>query len=1583
MASRTTRRNTFSVSADNDDFNISYYNQAEFKGINTNKNDILADAATFADANNVYVDYNSVLVSRPPVKLVDDKYNTYILREWIFGRYEFRLSRYLLDDDNNIIDAVQDFVNEWEKNNPEAADSAYDHLRYSFVIRCMSHDTFSGDLPDGTKALANLSYEVPYESIGNRDIEPANFATQIEDKVYFWLAGQYLYDFNCAGKLTEDGERVNYFEDATKYIYFPIHELVINGIKSTLETKNFLTSTYRRRYQYSQLSSINFDTIVGRDVSVYLTGDMTQDQSSKLYDTTIQQNQKLALIYPYSDIGKDYVIDMTVTSRAKVFMRFNITTKGIEVSFDGRYFRPLPQLDGIIGEPLLTRDGFYCIAFTTKGVAECQLIALTTDDIYTQNDYFSWTIVPYMQNNIKGGAIYNFTSNIDTSFTPRGYFETIDNFAYVFKVFENRADMEGSTAYLYSEWLHGTDDMVCGSYEFTETDTDGNTTSTFEDGSCKVAFKYVAPTQSHEDVGAVVALLHGASNTTEVFIFGKSNNSERTFRNGDTIAVPDEDYSDSYPFTQRLRIGRVQKVNSDGKTFDTANEVIHSGDYISIVFAPRDVNVTVYNDYTNYKKGDLCTYKSRTSNKSKYTVYKCKQDCVAQVPTNTTYWEVVSEDWRQLYYDANADTQFTDANIPGSTSPLYSSVIDNFNGNLLSEPMCIIVENPASGGVVAATGKPLMIGDSLRSYQTLSKAVTYTADELQQYMGDFEKDSAGPSNINSWGSFKSQPLTRGISSAEQIFITKLQLIASSDGSRINQYEVKTHAVLENVDTASIVYNAADMDIQIVSPIMSDNNITYTINAVYYLSKAISSPGTSGLQYVKHIYNTSDETWTRENKSGMGVDYTRKAKLYGDNDVVLTDRGIWFIDDTDYTAFPDNGLLSPNIDDSARLVVNNDTISLYYEDESGRTQEYTGNIHNTHGYHYLTGDKITVGGNNLAWKEYAKTAEEFLTPDYIYSGNTIAEDAPYYHIYTPTARANGWSYSTTRTLNPGVLCTLEHEDNNVILYPGDAGNPGEKNLTVKPTLYPAAPDDWTVGDDWPNTSLWRDIPKPFVATGDNTHRVWQAGDMLPTGAVAYWGYLRIKRVIEPLFIDSTGVWLLIDGQLWTSQPTEGNIVEVDEYVDCDYVDGNMTPRVNYLVPTHMAILNESFFSFVKDGKNLLEVTVSRRDEDKLFSEEGNDLLLYLPEINEQIIANKITALHNLSDTAMGLFTEDAVYYVMSVERDTGGVVYTKPIKSKIPVGLRDGDKVMTALDGQAIIFPLQRGLATLSPEDFVATTERSISYLSDPIQDLYADFYTNKTESLTVSNKRTFYDNRLATVSYKYWICLWKEFDKRIYLLDTRTGTWWKWTTPYPIRQIYVNDRLHIIQNIVFNPYTELGWLTPPAKAPHLGIDCIVTDNETEYDYVNDKDFPYLGKDKIVYEDDIIDGALNGDITYTADNFQQLYYAEPQIAWHVVSQKLVFAPNYYKKIRQIIMSAKGTQPISTKLSTKVFRDLVHPEQSTTMEIKINDLRTFVKYVNFMHVVYFQYRLENDKNVKTDNQLRLNMLGIKYEVKENIR
>ena len=84
-----------------------------------------------------------------------------------------------------------------------------------------------------------------------------------------------------------------------------------------------------------------------------------------------------------------------------------------------------------------------------------------------------------------------------------------------------------------------------------------------------------------------------------------------------------------------------------------------------------------------------------------------------------------------------------------------------------------------------------------------------------------------------------------------------------------------------------------------------------------------------------------------------------------------------------------------------------------------------------------------------------------------------------------------------------------------------------------------------------------------------------------------------------------------------------------------------------------------------------------------------------------------------------------------------------------------------------------------------------------------------------------------------------------------------------------------------------------------------------------------------------------------------------------------------------MSAKGTDAITTKMSVKAFRDLTHPERSVVTEIKINDLRTFVYRTNLMHVTNFQYRLENDTNEDTRVQLKLNTLGIKYEVKENIR
>ena len=177
----------------------------------------------------------------------------------------------------------------------------------------------------------------------------------------------------------------------------------------------------------------------------------------------------------------------------------------------------------------------------------------------------------------------------------------------------------------------------------------------------------------------------------------------------------------------------------------------------------------------------------------------------------------------------------------------------------------------------------------------------------------------------------------------------------------------------------------------------------------------------------------------------------------------------------------------------------------------------------------------------------------------------------------------------------------------------------------------------------------------------------------------------------------------------------------------------------------------------------------------------------------------------------------------------------------------------------------------------------------------------------------------------------------------------------------------------------------------MGIDYIWTDKEVDIKLDEDAEFPtltYTPVANIGYYDDVIEGAINGEsiLIYEnefVDDRRELLYAEPTIEWYIVSQKIAFgALNNYKTVKRIVMSAKGTDPITTKLSVKAFRDLTHPEQSVVTEIKVNDLRTFVYRTNLMHTTNFQYRLENDTNDNTRVQLKLNSLGITYEVNENI-
>ena len=462
--------------------------------------------------------------------------------------------------------------------------------------------------------------------------------------------------------------------------------------------------------------------------------------------------------------------------------------------------------------------------------------------------------------------------------------------------------------------------------------------------------------------------------------------------------------------------------------------------------------------------------------------------------------------------------------------------------------------------------------------------------------------------------------------------------------------------------------------------------------------------------------------------------------------------------------------------------------------------------------------------------------------------------------------------------------------------------------------------------------------------DSCMKIGSVLEYLPTT-----GKLAITTTREPLLWSSNGVIYNIDGYLWQSQLMQDTVLELDQWVNLERYTSTSAVDINSLVPTSFTTMNEHYFVFASaDRSSLLEVTSARYN--------NGDFLLYLPKANEQKITNEITALHPLSNTEIGIFTEDEIWYITNVTDDNGNVVYTKPTKSKLPFGCRKGSSVVTALDGQAIIFPTVRGITALAPQDFIATTEKTLMYLSDAIQGKYETFY-NTSIFNTISTLEEPIECKpfIKIIAHKYWIMFYKYMDKEILLLDTRSNTWWTLTTPYPIRSISAGQKFSVLMQVDYLPAAN--------KTSLLGVSFVLGDEEK-------------------YFDDIVKDTLSGDGEIIDDRYL-FKRASSVIDWSFTSQKLHFGQiNNYKAIKAINMNLRGDN-VNAKLYTKAYRDMYHPEQDDVVEIKINELRTFVKRFNLMHVLDFQYRIENDKEAETPHQFQLNSLSIKYEVKEGVR
>lgn len=260
-----------------------------------------------------------------------------------------------------------------------------------------------------------------------------------------------------------------------------------------------------------------------------------------------------------------------------------------------------------------------------------------------------------------------------------------------------------------------------------------------------------------------------------------------------------------------------------------------------------------------------------------------------------------------------------------------------------------------------------------------------------------------------------------------------------------------------------------------------------------------------------------------------------------------------------------------------------------------------------------------------------------------------------------------------------------------------------------------------------------------------------------------GYLYLNDTIIPMLFDAMPVFAYNHLYLCTLEGLYSNNWNYEIIVD-ELVKGEN----KYLLPEYVTELSNIYFS---KNKTLY---ISKYPSDGIFK-------WYFPKLNTEEFDYKITNLHPISPTEMAVFTNSNVYYVQTTEN---GYMY---YKSKIQVGCKDGSDVMTTYDGVYTIFASSRGLVAMTYQQFVATTEQALSYLTDGIYELY--------------NK--FNDKPVKLFKHLFWIVCYKEGASEVLLFDTRNNSWWFNSGKYKFNKIVESDNnvFLLMNNDLFVPNT--------------------------------------------------------------------------------------------------------------------------------------------------------------------------------------
>lgn len=239
----------------------------------------------------------------------------------------------------------------------------------------------------------------------------------------------------------------------------------------------------------------------------------------------------------------------------------------------------------------------------------------------------------------------------------------------------------------------------------------------------------------------------------------------------------------------------------------------------------------------------------------------------------------------------------------------------------------------------------------------------------------------------------------------------------------------------------------------------------------------------------------------------------------------------------------------------------------------------------------------------------------------------------------------------------------------------------------------------------------------------------------------------------------------------------------------YIQGNVeSPLLFKVRPISMTI--DSFFVlnndylYTSNFKDVIQVDVLTKGEltfdvfdhetelSQFFVSKGKNLYInaqgsnvgvddfqwYFPERNVQEFDYEITNLHPISTTEIAVFLQDSIYYVKPVTTTINGIetIAYSYYKSRMPLGCEEGSDVITSYDNKYTMFVTKRGFVAMSYQDFIASDEQALTFLSDTIYDVF-----NKWNQ-----------GAIKLFQHNFWIILYRTNTGKAYIFDMRGNSWW-------------------------------------------------------------------------------------------------------------------------------------------------------------------------------------------------------------------